>query len=348
MKKVIITGILGQDGSHLAEYLLSEYQDIQVYGLMKRGSNPNTNNIKSIIGNPRFKVVLGDITDQTSMDSLVKSLEPDYLINFAANSFVGTSWDTPEQVFNVNTLGVLKCLESIRKFRPSCRFYSAGSSEEYGETLYNPQDEKHILTPVSPYGVTKSSARYIVNVYRKSYGLFAVHGTLFNHEGPRRGTEFVTRKITKNIASILKNIDQFKPVGGFSLGNIFAKKDLSDSRDMVRGVWAIINHHTPEDFVLASGTSRSIADFVEIGFKTAGYAGNWVYHDDLLQDYFEICVHGVWVKVVTIDKNLFRPSEVGLQEGNSAKARSILGWEPRISFEQMVLDMVENDKSLIS
>lgn len=349
MKKILITGVAGQDGSNLSEYLLGLEEKFEIYGLVKRSSNPNLQNIKHLINHPSFKLVSGDITDQTSMDNLVKTIQPDYLVNLAANSFVGTSWDTPDQVFNVNALGVLKCLEAIRKFQPKCRFYSAGSSEEFGEIKYTPQNESHPLIPVSPYAIAKVAARHIVDVYRRSYGLFAVHGTLYNHEGPRRGTEFVTRKVTYNIARILKELESNVTPKPFELGYIFAMKDWSDSRDMVRGIWMMLNQDKPNEYILASGKTRSIADFVDIGFKSFGFDGAWVIHEnEPLKDYYYIYVNGKKLPIVTINQRLFRPVEVGVQLGDSSKIRQDLGWDPKITFDQMVREMVENDLRIIS
>jgi GDPmannose 4,6-dehydratase len=347
MKKIIITGILGQDGSNLAEYLLNTQDDCFIYGVYKRGSNPNTDNINEIKSNKKFNLVAGDITDQTSLDNIVQDIRPDYFINFAANSFVGTSWGTPEQVFNVNTLGVLKCLEAIRKFSPSCKFYSAGSSEEFGDTLYSPQDEKHPFIPVSPYGVSKTAARHLVDVYRRSYGLFAIHGTLFNHEGPKRGIEFVTRKITKNIAKILVELESTGEVThSFDLGNVYAHKDWSDSRDMVRGIWMMLQQESPKEFILASGKTRTIKEFVHAAFQTASIDGKWIDDQNPLNEKYEIYVPDAYV-AIRINKNLYRPTEVGIQRGDYTAIKNHLGWEPQISFEDMVKDMIENDKNTI-
>jgi len=203
LKKVLITGILGQDGANMAEYLLKELDlALEVFGMMRRTSNANFGNIESFKEHPRFHLVCGDLTDEVSIDKLVEKIKPDYFINFGANSFVGCSWDMPLQVFDVNTLGVIRSLEAIRKFKPDCRFYSAGSSEELGDIDYSPQDINHPIKPRSPYGASKAAARHLVKVYRESYNMFAVHSILFNHEGVRRGEEFVTRKITKGVARI--------------------------------------------------------------------------------------------------------------------------------------------------
>jgi GDPmannose 4,6-dehydratase len=347
MKTVIITGVLGQDGSNMSKYILDNVPDHLVVGIYKRGSNPNTENIMESTNHPNFKMVSADITDQASMDNLVQKFQPDYFINFAANSFVGTSWDTPEQVFEVNTLGVLKCLEAIRKFKKDCRFYSAGSSEEFGEILYVPQDERHPLIPVSPYAVAKVAARHTVDVYRRSYGLFAIHGTLFNHEGPKRGTEFVTRKVTKNVARILVDLERGVKPTPFKLGNIYAHKDWSDSRDMVRGIWMMLQQNEPKEFILASNKTRTIASFVDTCFKVAGIPGKWIINPNFLDEYYEVMINGEPFKAVEIDKNLYRPTEVGVQQGDYSAIKRELGWEPLISFDQMIKEMIENDKSII-
>ena len=213
MKKVLVTGILGQDGANMAEFLLRQNEEIEVYGMMRRSANPNFINAQNFKDHPKFKFVFGDLSDDISIDKLVNDIKPDYFINFAANSFVGCSWDMPEQVFETNTLGVLRCLESIKKFQPNCRFYSAGSSEEFGNVDYSPQDINHPIKPRSPYGASKAAARHLVKVYSESYGMFAVHGILFNHEGTKRGEEFVTRKITKGVArihSVIHDVDNWR------------------------------------------------------------------------------------------------------------------------------------------
>ena len=189
--KILLTGILGQDGANMAEYLLKN-TDAKIYGMIRRASNPNLINCKSFIHNPRVDLVYGDLCDSVSIPSLVQDIKPDYFINFGAQSFVGCSWDIPLQTFDINATGVARCLEAIRQHHPKCRFYSAGSSEEFGDVVYSPQDEKHPFRPRSPYGASKAAAHHIVKVYRESYNLYAVHGVLFNHEGTKRGAEFVT------------------------------------------------------------------------------------------------------------------------------------------------------------
>ena len=348
MKKVIITGILGQDGANMAEYLLSLYDefgveehDYEIYGMMRRSANPNLKNIEKIKNHPRFNLQFLDLGDSASIDTAVKEIEPDYFINFAANSFVGISWKMPEQVMNVNALGVLRCLEAIRKFKPDCRFYSAGSSEEWGNVDYSPQDINHPIKPRSPYGASKAAARHLVKVYRESYNMYAVHGILFNHEGTKRGEEFVTRKISKGVARIKDALDSMlfeeevpEPI---ELGNLDAKRDWSDSRDFVEGVWLMLNQDSPKDYILSSGEAHSIREFIEKAFAVAGIKGSW--HGEGLQEVF---VDGDQV-LVKINPEFYRPAEVDLLLGDSTPIRKELGWEPKISFDKLVESMVQYD-----
>tara|TARA_R110000803_G_scaffold173537_1_gene236260 strand:- start:917 stop:1960 length:1044 start_codon:yes stop_codon:yes gene_type:complete len=340
MKKIIITGILGQDGANMAEYLLSLYDelceeyDYEIYGMMRRSANPNFKNIEKIKNHPRFNLQFLDLGDTASIDSTVKEVEPDYFINFAANSFVGISWKMPEQVMDANTLGVLRCLEAVRKFKPDCRFYSAGSSEEWGDVDYSPQDIDHPIKPRSPYGASKAAARHLVKVYRESYDMYAIHGILFNHEGTKRGEEFVTRKISKGVARIKYEGEASDPI---ELGNINAKRDWSDSRDFVEGIWLMINQDSPKDYILSSGETHSIREFVEKAFAVAGINGSW--HGQGLDEVF---VDGDQV-LVRINPEFYRPAEVDLLLGDSTPIREELGWKPKISFDKLVESMVQYD-----
>lgn len=364
-KKVVVTGVLGQDGANMCEYLL-ENTDHQVFGVMRRSATPNYINIKSFRDNPRFKLVFADLGDEVSINNLVKDVLPDYFLNFAANSFVAASWDMPVQVFDVNALGVLRCLEAIKKFQPNCRFYSAGSSEEWGNVDYSPQDIKHPIKPRSPYGGSKAAARHIVKIYRESYNMYAVHGILFNHEGVRRSEEFVTRKITKGVARISKALSSGSPYEPISLGNLDAKRDWSDSEDFMDGVWRIINQDHfdtnpstsdfcfkhPVDYVLASGEAHSVREFVEAAFKEAGVEGFWT--GEGVDEKFFLCNHlqeniiGINPNpLVIINPKFYRPAEVELLIGDSTPARKELGWNPKISFHQLVKKMVNHDLSLI-
>lgn len=357
MKKVLITGITGQDGANMTEYLLLSPElknTIKVYGMARRTSNPNLDNCKEFIKNSNFELVYGDLTDEVSINNLVKEIQPDYFINFGANSFVGISWEMPVQVMETNGIGVLRCLEAIKKFQPSCRFYSAGSSEEFGNIDYCPQDIKHPVKPRSPYGASKATARHLVKVYRESYNMYAVHGILFNHEGVKRGKEFVTRKITLGVAEIYHKMKQSKPFKPIRLGNLNAKRDWSDSEDFVTGVWLMLNQEKPKDYVLSSGQTHSVAEFVEKSFSAAGIEGEW---SEAGED-----VNGIYVPLpqsrkyfskpdgmllVEIDTNYYRPAEVDLLIGDSTPIRKELNWQPKISFDRLVKRMVQSDIKLI-
>ena len=340
-KKVLITGILGQDGANMAEYLL-ENTDNLIYGMQRRSGSPNFHNIKNFIAHDRFNLVDGDLTDSVSINELVLRIQPDYLINFGANSFVGVSWDTPLSVFDINACGVIRCLEAIKKHQPDCRFYSAGSSEELGDVDYSPQDLKHPIKPRSPYGASKAAARHLVKVYRESYNLYAVHSILFNHEGPRRGAEFVTRKITKKVAEIfhkIKNNEKFEPL---QLGNIESRRDWSDSRDFMRGVWLMLNQDEPKDYVLASGETHSVKDFVSKAFSAAGIPGLW--SGEGLSAKFRLFQENT--TMAEISEKWFRPAEVDLLHGDASEAQKELGWKREISFDKMIEDMVKCDLAL--
>jgi len=337
-KKVLITGILGQDGANMAEYLLAS-TDHQIYGMQRRSGTPNYDNIENFKSNDRFKLVDGDLSDCASIDRLVKQLTPDYLINFGANSYVAVSWDMPLSVMDVNSGGVIRCLEAIRKFKPDCRFYSAGSSEELGDVDYSPQDIKHPIKPRSPYGASKAAARHLVKVYRESYNIYAVHSILFNHEGPRRGAEFVTRKITQKVAEIYHKIKNKESFEALKLGNVDSRRDWSDSRDFMRGVWLMLNQDKPKDYVLASGKTHSVRDFVSIAFQNAGIAGLW--SGEGMEAKFRVFQENT--VLAEVDERWFRPAEVTLLHGDPTVAEQELNWKREISFDQMVKDMVDND-----
>lgn len=261
-KKVLITGVTGQDGSYMADYLLAN-TDYEIYGMVRRTAKPDWSNMEKALKNPRFHTIVGDLADSQSVDNVVKEIMPDYFINLAAQSFVGSSWTIPEQTFDIGAIGVIRCLEAIRKHVPHCRFYNAGSSEEFGDVQYIPQDEKHPLRPRSPYGAAKAAARHMVKVWRESYNLYAVQGALFNHESERRGEEFVTRKITLGIARIAHEIKNgnfdFEPI---VLGNLDAKRDWSHAEDFVEGIWLMMNQNKPREFVLSSNETHSIREFI--------------------------------------------------------------------------------------
>lgn len=343
-KKVLVTGITGQDGSNMVDYLL-ENTDHLIYGMARRSSNVNLSNCDTFINNDRFQLVYGDITDGSSINSLVQEIQPDYFINFAANSFVGCSWEMPEHVMDTNAIGTLRCLEAVRRFQPKCRFYSAGSSEEMGDVDYSPQDKAHPPKPRSPYGVSKVASRFLVKVYRESYDLFAVHGILFNHEGLRRGEEFVTRKISKNVARIKKAINKNETFEPLQLGNVNSLRDWSDSEDFMSGVWLMLNQEEPNEYILSSNETHSIREFVDLAFKCAGIHGKWT--GEGMDETFitqEIDMGGAEIKILAeINKAFYRPADVNLLYGDSTPIREELNWQPAISFENLVERMVKND-----
>jgi GDPmannose 4,6-dehydratase len=319
--------------------------------MIRRSANPNFINCKSFLGDEDFQLVYGDLTDQTSLDKLVREIQPDYFINFAANSFVGISWDMPLLVFDVNASGVIRCLEAIRKYQPRCRFYSAGSSEQFGDVEYSPQDMKHPMKPRSPYGASKCAAHHIVKVYRESYDMYAVHGVLFNHEGTKRGEEFVTRKITKGVARIrneIVSIDNWRARHGqaarfapIELGNLDAKRDWSDSNDFIEGIWLMLNQDDPKDYLLASGETHSIREFVEKAFRAAGFGGSW---EGTGTDEKYIATGGMHkYTFVKINKEFYRPADVELLQGDPTKTMKELEWKPKISFDNLVKSMVQFD-----
>lgn len=344
-KVVFITGVTGQDGSHLVDYLLKT-TDHFIIGGVRRLSIKNHENIQHIKSD-RFKLVNFDLSDVHSINKIVQELKPDYFINLAAQTFVGSSWDFPSQTWECNTTGVIHILEAIRQHKPSCRFYNAGSSEEYGNVVYSPQDENHPLKPRSPYGASKAAARLIVKVYRESYNLYAIQGLLFNHEGVRRGEEFVTRKVTKGVARIKQAILDGKSFEPIELGNVKARRDWSDAEDFVEGIWLMLNQDGPREYVLSSNETHTIEEFVYHAFKAAGIEGGWHGEAELAE--FSITTQDairydpVASVLVKINPKFYRPAEVDLLLGDSTKARTELKWSPKTSFEQLVEKMVKSD-----
>ncbi|MAG59547.1 GDP-mannose 4,6-dehydratase [Candidatus Woesebacteria bacterium] len=335
---IIVTGVTGQDGSHMVDYLL-ENTNHEIYGGVRRLSVPNHKNIEHVKSD-RFKLISLDLTDSHSIEKNILKLKPDYFINFAAQSFVGASWDYPKQTFETNATAVLDILEAIKTHAPQCRFYNAGTSEEFGDIEYSPQDESHPLRPRSPYGASKAAARHLIKVYRESYDLYAVQGWLFNHEGVRRGEEFVTRKITKSVAKIKQAIDKNLEWEPLELGNLDAYRDWSDAEDFVDGVWKMVNQETPKDYVLSSGNAHTIREFVETAFRFVGIDGYWI--SSGIKERYKTTV--VEQELVKINPKFYRPAEVECLLGNSEAARRDLNWEPKISFKCLVEKMVRNDQ----
>lgn len=343
-KTCIVTGVTGQDGSFMVEYLLKN-TDLLIFGGVRRLSVYNHENIKQIKSD-RFHLINFDLTDAHSISRTIEKLKPDYFINFAAQSFVASSWDFARQTWETNSTAILDILEAIRLYNPSCRLYQAGSSEEFGNILYSPQDENHPLRPRSPYGASKCASRQLIKVYRESYNLYAVQGWLFNHEGTRRGEEFVTRKITKNVARIYHAIKVNQEFEALELGNIEAQRDWSDAEDFIEGIWMMLNQDkynknyngSPIDYVLSSNETHTIKEFVEKAFNIVGIKGNWIGEGE----------HTMYISedkkvLMQINSKFYRPAEVSLLRGKSDKARSDLGWKPNTLFDDLIKKMVEFD-----
>lgn len=319
MKRALITGITGQDGSYLAEFLLSK--NYKVYGLTRRTSTPNYERIKHI--QDQIEIIPGDLLDQQSLTSAISESKPDEIYNLAAQSFVATSWSQPVLTGEFTALGVTRMLEAMRQVKPDAKFYQASSSEMFGKVIQSPQNEKTPLYPRSPYGVAKVYGHWITINYRESYNLFAVSGILFNHESPRRGLEFVTRKISHGVARIhLKQADHIE------LGNLDAKRDWGFAGDYVAAMYLMLQQPKADDYVVATGENHSVSDFVSQAFKVIGISN--------------------WKKYVKVDKSLFRPAEVDFLIGDASKAKRVLGWQPQVNFESLVKIMVDSDIALLA
>jgi GDPmannose 4,6-dehydratase len=313
-RKAFITGITGQDGSYLAEILLEK--DYEVYGMIRRSSSFNTARIDHIFGD--IELVFGDLGDGSSLNQLVRTIRPDEVYNLGAQSHVRVSFDIPEYTADVAALGTLRLLDAIREEGVQCRFYEAGSSEMFGQVRETPQNEETPFHPRSPYGVGKVFGYWITRNYREAYGMYAVNGILFNHESPRRGPTFVTRKITRAIGAILRGEqDELR------LGNLEAKRDWGYARDYMDGAWRMLQADAPDDYVLATGETHSVREFLDEAFAYAGLE---------------------WDKYVKIDERYFRPSEVDVLLGDPSKAREKLGWEPNVQFAELVRIMVDHDR----
>ena len=336
-KTAIITGVTGQDGSYLAELLLSK--GYQVYGLVRRTSQPTQGRslINHLLDNDNFHLVNGDLTDQSSIDNAVKEIQPDEFYNLGAQSFVPESWRSPTMTADVTGLGALRCLEAIQLVKPDCKFYQAGSSEQYGEVREIPQNELTPFYPRSPYGCAKVFAYEITRNYRESYGLYACTGILFNHESPRRGLEFVTRKVTMTVARISSGLDEF-----LSIGNVKAKRDWGFAGDYVEMQWRMLQQEEPEDFVVATGETHSVQDMIDLAFKRVGFDLTWSGEgvDTIATDQ-----NGV-IRVKTNPK-FFRPAEVDLLIGDYTLASQKLGWKPSTTFEELVNMMVDSDVKVV-
>lgn len=343
MKKVIVTGVTGQDGSHMVDYLLKN-TDYLIYGTARRLSVKNHENILHLEDEPRFKLINMDLNDAHSIRDVVIDIQPDYFINFAAQSFVAGSWDYPIQTWITDADSVLHILESIRRFSSECRFYNAGSSEEFGDVIKTPQDESHPLLPQSPYGAAKCGARHIVRVYRESYNLFAVQGWLFNHEGVRRGLDFVTRKITHGVACIKKSLNNNLTPKPLELGNIEAKRDWSDAEDFMEGVWLMLNQDSPNEYVLASSEMHSIREFLTACLKEAGV--EWESTGNGKDEVFKEKSTGHII--FKVNPKFYRPAEVHKLCGDPSLAEKELGWTRKTDFQGLVKKMYDSDFAFVN
>jgi GDPmannose 4,6-dehydratase len=317
MRTALITGITGQDGSYLAEFLLE--QGYRVVGMQRRTSTETVGRIAHLMD--KIDLVQGDLLDMLSLIELMKQYQPDEVYNLAAQSFVPTSWQQPVLTGEFTGLGVIRVLEAIRLIKPDTRFYQASSSEMFGKVQEVPQRETTSFYPRSPYGVSKVYGHWITVNYRESYDLFACSGILFNHESPRRGIEFVTRKVTHGVARIKLGLDK-----ELRLGNLDAQRDWGFAGDYVRAMWGMLQQNAPDDFVVSTGRTHSVQRLCELAFEAAGLN---------------------WENYVEVDPRFIRPAEVDLLVGDSSKARAVLGWEPTVSFEEMIALMVDSDIRLL-
>jgi GDPmannose 4,6-dehydratase len=329
MKKALITGITGQDGSYLAELLLDKGYD--VHGIIRRSSSFNTGRIDHIY--KYLHLYYGDVTDTLSLQNIIQEVKPDEIYNLSAQSHVAVSFELPEYTGQVDALGVLKLLESVKKYSPNTKIYQASTSELFGKVKEIPQKETTPFHPRSPYGVSKLYAYWICKNYRESYNMFISNGILFNHESSRRGETFVTKKITMGLANWLKTS---KPI---KLGNLNAKRDWGYAKDYVYGMWLMLQQEKPDDFILATGESHSIREFVEESCKYIGINIEWI-DDGINEKGIEKNSGSV---IIEIDPKYFRPSEVDLLLGDPTKAKNILGWEAKTKFKDLIKIMMEHD-----
>lgn len=319
-KTALITGITGQDGSYLAEFLISK--GYNVYGLIRRTSTDSTPRIQHLVDSGKVQLISGDIIDHLSLIQAVQKSGADEIYNLAAMSYVKASWDHPVATANYTGVSVMKMLEAIRTVNPKIKFYQASSSEMFGKVQETPQKETTPFYPRSPYGIAKLFGHWATVNYRESYNMFACSGILFNHESPRRGMEFVTRKIAYNVAKIKLGLSDH-----FSLGNMDAKRDWGFAGDYVKAMWLMLQQDTPDDYVVGTGETHTVREFVDAAFRHVGI-NDWQNH-------------------VKVDAKHMRPAEVELLFADASKARSTLGWKPEVSFKELVAMMVDSDLRLL-
>nr|MDO8083619.1 GDP-mannose 4,6-dehydratase [Candidatus Sigynarchaeum springense]MDO8115914.1 GDP-mannose 4,6-dehydratase [Candidatus Sigynarchaeota archaeon] len=314
MRSALITGITGQDGSYLAEFLLQK--GYKVYGLVRRLSTPNFSRIEHVLD--KIIILEGDLTDEASLARAISESRPDELYNLAAQSFVATSWKQPVATAEVTAIGTLKLMDAVHHLKPNTRIYQASTSEMYGNATDTVQDEQSKFSPRSPYAISKLFAHWIAVNYRESYGMYICCGILFNHESPRRGIEFVSRKITDGVARIKLGL-----ANELVLGNLDAKRDWGFAGDYVEAMWLMLQQEKPDDYVISTGVTHSVRDFVREAFKAVGITD--------------------WEKHVKQDEKYMRPAELYTLQGNSTKAYNLLNWKPKMKFEDLVKLMVDAD-----
>ena len=324
-KRALITGITGQDGSYLTEFLLKK--GYEVYGLIRRSSSFNTARVDHLYRDPhekdvRLKLVYGDLNDASSLNRIIKTVKPDEIYNLGAQSHVKVSFEIPEYTAETVAIGTTRLLEAIRDSGIHTKFYQASSSEMYGNAMQRPQNEETLFCPRSPYAAAKVYAYWMTVNYREAYGMFACNGILFNHESPRRGETFVTRKITMALARIKHGVQK-----RLYLGNLNAKRDWGFAGDYVEAMWLMLQQPKPDDYVIATGETHSVREFLQEAFSYAGLE---------------------WQKYDHVDKRYFRPTEVDYLLGDSSKARKKLGWKPKVRFKQLVRMMVDSDMKVVA
>lgn len=336
MKKALITGITGQDGSFLAELLLGK--GYQVYGIIRRASNFNTFRIDHIMGHPNLKLFHGDVTDSANMNKILSQTKPDEIYNLAAQSHVQVSFEVPEYTAQVDAVGTLRILDAMQNHCPNARFYQASTSELYGKVQEVPQTEETPFYPRSPYAVAKIYGFWIVKNYRESYGLYACNGILFNHESERRGRTFVTRKITWALSEIAQG--RKTPL---KLGNIYSKRDWGYAKEYVEAMWLMLQQEKAEDFVIATGKTYTVKDFVDRCAKYVGYDLRWE-GEGLDEKAYD---KNTGQLIVEIDERYFRPAEVDLLIGDASKAKDLMNWETKVDIEELVQIMMDHDMNAV-
>ncbi len=336
MKKALITGITGQDGSYLTELLLEK--GYEVYGIIRRSSSFNTGRIDHLYQDPhadnlRLRLMYGDLNDASSLNKILKTVKPDEIYNLGAQSHVKVSFEIPEYTAEITGLGTIRLLEAMRELDLDCRFYQASSSELFGRASEIPQNETTPFYPCNPYAAAKAYSFHVTRNYREAYGMFAVNGILFNHESPRRGETFVTRKITRGVARIRAGLDRC-----LYLGNLSAHRDWGFAGDYVQAMWHMLQADEPDDYIIATGVMHSVREFCTMAFTYAGLPLTWKGNG---KDEVGIGPNGD--VLVKIDARYFRPSEVDNLMGDATKAKKKLGWAPKVGFKELVLMMVQSD-----